>query len=82
MDLGPSFKVMKVNGKHMTSVGQQKPLTYVIDFIMKKLRKDGILKLAHMKDISLKDLLITAPKMMASAFSESSIIGSFYTTIL
>ena len=77
MDLGPFFKVMKVNGKHMTSVGQQKSLTHVIDFIMKKLRKDGILKLAHMKEISLKDLLITAPEMMASAFSESSIIDSF-----
>ena len=33
-----------------------------------------------MKEISLKDLLITAPEMMTSAFSESSIIDSFVST--
>ena len=69
LDLGPFFKILKMSGKKMTSEGMEKPLMILIDIIFKQLKADKILLLTYLKECSLKDLLSTAPDMMASAFN-------------
>ena len=60
----------------MNSVGIENPLSILIDILYKKLRKENILNLSTLKEDSLKDLLVTAPEMMAAAFKESSLVQS------
>ena len=77
LDLGPFFKILRICGRKMTSLGLEKPLTIVIELLFKKLRDEKILLLPPTKENSLKDLLITAPDMMQRAFSEKGMIKAF-----
>ena len=80
LDLGPFFKILKISGKHMTSVDSLKPLTMVVDITMKRLRKEKILLLPTLKECALKDLLVTTPEMMTAAFNERSMVKSFVSS--
>ena len=42
LDLGPFFKMMKVSGWHMTSVGIDISFTILVENIFQKLRKDKV----------------------------------------
>ena len=64
----------------MTSIGCEKLLSILIDLLFKKLRKDKTLQLSHLKESSLKDLLVTAPEMIAAVFTKSSLIQSFLSS--
>ena len=55
LDIGAFFKVMKVSGKHMSSIGIDKPLTCTTDVLFKRLKKDKVLNLAYLKENSLKE---------------------------
>ena len=77
LDLGPFFKILKICGKTMSSIGTDKPFAIIINALFKRLRKDGILKLSTLKERSLIDLLVTTPEMIAAAFSKHSIVKSF-----
>ena len=61
----------------MTSVETFKPLSILVDMIFKDLRSKKELLLPSLKEAALKDLLVTAPDFMSSAFSERSMIDSF-----
>ena len=49
LDVGTGFKVMKLSGRTMSSVGSEKPLTTLVDVLFKHLKKDKILILSHLK---------------------------------
>ena len=53
LDLGTFFKILKISGQNMPSVGMENPLTIVIDIIVKKLRKDKELSLSTLKECAL-----------------------------
>ena len=77
LDLGPFFKILKQSGKYMTSVGIVKPLSLTVDRLFSDLKGEGRLSLSHLKENALKDLLVTAPDMMAKAFNKDSVIKSY-----
>ena len=80
LDLGPFFKILKMAGRHMTSVDTEKPLSIIVDLLFKHLRREKKLLLSGLKETALKDLLITAPEMMAAAFTRKSMINSFVSS--
>ena len=77
LDLGPFFKILKVNGRLMTSTGRVTPLTLSVDYIFKNLAKEKKLVLSTIKGAALKDLICTAPQMFASAFNKDTMINAF-----
>ena len=77
MDLGPFFKIINHNGKVMTSEDIVKPLSILVDIIFKNLRANKELLLPTLKEAALKDLLVTAPDLMNSAFLQKTIVDSF-----
>ena len=77
LDLGPFFKILKISGKHMTSVGLEKPLTNTVIGLFQKLRNERKVILSTVKENALKDLLITAPDMVSNAFTKKSLVASF-----
>ena len=70
LDMGPFLKILRLNGKNMTSIDTVKPLTILVDMIFKDLRAKKELLLPPLKEAALKDLLVTAPELMNSVFSE------------
>ena len=80
LDLGPFFKILKMAGRHMTSVDTEKPLSIIVDLLFKHLRREKKLLLSGLKETALKDLLITAPEMMAAAFTKKSMTDSFVSS--
>ena len=40
LDLGPFFKILRMNGKNMTSEGTEKPLTFAVNTLFKRLRTE------------------------------------------
>ena len=77
LDVGTGFKVMKLSSRTMPSVGSEKPLTTLVDMLFKYLKKDKILILSHLKECSLKDLIVTSPDIITASFSQSSLVKSF-----
>ena len=73
LDLGPFFRILRCYGRIMTSIGTEKPLSTLIDMLFSKMRSEKVLLIAHQKEYALKDLLVTAPDLISSAFSKNSI---------
>ena len=61
----------------MTSEGVLKPLTITVNNLFGGLKGEGRLILSPLKENALKDLLITAPDMMAKSFNKDSVIKSY-----
>ena len=50
LDLGPFLKILKMAGRHMTSVDTEKPLSIIVDLLFKHLRREKKLLLSGLKE--------------------------------
>ena len=64
----------------MSSVGMTSPLTILVDIIFKKLRRDKVLLLFHLKANALKDCIMTGTVMCASSFSKEGMTKLFVSS--
>ena len=80
MDLGPFYKIMKVSGHHMSSVGVDTPLTILVEIIFQKLRNDKVLVLPKLKECALKDCVTISPRIIACAFTKTLVTDSFVSS--
>ena len=80
LDLRPYFKILKVSGRQMTSVGTETSISILVAIQCKELRKNKQLMVSALTQSALKDCITTTPDMIAADFLKCSIIDYFVSS--
>ena len=80
LDLGPFFKILKMAGRNLTSVGTVSDMTITVDKMFKKLSLNKEIILSTGKLNTLKDCIVCSPDMMTKSFSTRTIQKAFVSS--
>ena len=80
MDLGTFFKYEGIRTTYDIRRGGGDPLTVLVEIIFQKLSKDKVLLLPKLNKSALKDCVTNSPRIIASAFTKTSITDSFVSS--
>ena len=80
MDVDSGFKIIKTAARTTTLIGENTPLTTVVNHTFDNMRNNNKLKLPSHKESIIKDCVLSSPEILSKSYSSDTIMKSYVSS--